>query len=112
MSKRIVAFKKMMALVSVGGASLCLCGLLGGLEGGLGGDLGCVRNADLVAFYQTVGGTAIDSFEANTTGTFGDDFDNIVVAPTVDLVESAYDNWVDRQFPLDPEPNLNNIWRE
>ena len=47
MSKRMATLKKALILLSMGGASFVFFGF--------GGDLGCVRNADLVRFYQGVG---------------------------------------------------------
>ena len=107
MSKRAVAFKKMVILLSMGGAAFMFPTFWGD-----GGDWGCVRNSDLVTFYQGVGDAAIDSFEASATGIIGNDFDNWVITPTAGFFTAMWDNWAAQQFPLDVEPVTANVLRQ
>ncbi|MFQ5805322.1 MAG: hypothetical protein ACE5I3_02600 [Phycisphaerae bacterium] len=97
MTKRMVAFKKMMLLLGMGGAAFTF-GIFGG------GDVGCVRNSDLVTFYQGAGDASIAAFADSTANIIGSDFDNIVIAPTAGFFTAMWDNWVAQQFPLDLDP--------
>ena len=94
-------FKKVMLVVGMGGAVLAM-GFIPNL-----GSLGCVRNGDLTNFYQNVGTAAlaetVDSVRDALGNTYpeGGDFDNIVVTPTSNFLNSMWTNWVAQQFPAD-----------
>jgi len=105
MSKRMVTLKKTMLLLSMGGAAFTF-GIFGG------SDLGCVRNSDLVTFYQGVGDASVEAFVDASEGVLGSDFDDIVIAPTQTLWTGMWDNWVAQQFPLDVDPDAANLLRQ
>jgi hypothetical protein len=118
MSKRMVALKKMMILVSMGGATFCLPWLCGDGLGFACAPEPTVRNADLTEFYQGVGDAAIENFRDGTAADIqlllgaqaGTDFETVVINPVAGFFTNLWDNWVDRQIPLDPGQNA--IWRE
>lgn len=110
MSKRMLAIKRAVVLLSMGGVGF---GVLfsGGFDGS--GDLGgCVRNADLVGFYQGVGDAAIEAFRDSTANIIGSDFDAIVLTPTANFATAALNNGIAQQFPLDVEPITANVLRQ
>lgn len=97
MSRRVIAFKKMMILLSMGGAAFTF-GLFGA------GDFGCVSttNADLVSFYTDLGDTSIDCLadDARANGVTAD-FDQFVLTPATAFIKDVWGNWVGQQFPRD-----------
>jgi hypothetical protein len=101
MSKRMVALRKTMILLGLGGA---FAFPFWGGDLGLG-DYGCIRNSDLVTFYQDVGGAGIAEFTDTTRDLMpypeDGDFDTIVILPTQTFWTGLLDNWVAQQFPLD-----------
>ncbi len=106
MSKRLVTLRKAILLLSMGGTTFIFFG-------GFGGDLGCVRNDDLVAFYQDVGGAGIQTFADNTRAAIGDEcFDDWVITPTQGLFTAMWNNFVAQDFPLDVEPITANVLRQ
>jgi hypothetical protein len=109
MSKRMLAVKRTMVLLSMGSMAF---GVLfsGDLDSG---DLGgCVRNADLADFYQGVGDASIEAFRDGTANIIGSDFDAIVLTPTANLLTAGWDNHVAQQVPLDVEPITANVLRQ
>lgn len=113
MSKRMTTLKKAMVLLSLGGTTFAFLGFLG-----FGGGFpGCVRNDNLVNFYQGVGDASIDAFADSTdraiariTGSDPDeptDFATVVIQPTATFFTALWDNWVAQQFPLDVGPTAN-----
>jgi hypothetical protein len=101
MSKRMVAPRKTMILLGLGGA---FAFPFWGGDLGLG-DYGCIRNSDLVTFYQDVGTAGIAEFTDTTRDLMpypeDGDFDTIVVLPTQTFWTGLLDNWIAQQFPLD-----------
>lgn len=88
--------KKLM-LLSMG--TMFAIPFLGGM-----GDLGCVSNANLVDFYQSVGGAAINDLTETAVDTMPagiGNFQNLVITPTQAFWTSAWNNWITQQFPLD-----------
>lgn len=104
MSKRMVALRRMMVLLGTGGAFVF--GLL------TAPDLGCIRNDDLVNFYQGAGDATIDAFADTALNTVGSDFDAVVVVPAQGFFTAMWDNFVAQQFPLDVEPVTANVLRQ
>ena len=93
MSKRMATVRKMVLLLGLGGAfAFPLVS---------GGDLSCVRNQNLVDFYQGVGGAVIDSLQADAAAGASTTMNNLVITPSATLWRAAFDNWVAQQFPLD-----------
>ena len=68
-----------------------------------------LTNNDLVGFYQTTGGLAIDAaFDpARNIYGAGSDWNNIVLEPTVNTIQTVWNNWVWSQFPQDAVPNFD-----
>jgi hypothetical protein len=108
MSKRTIAFKKMMVLVGMGGTFLFVPFLWDGA------DVGCVRNSDLTTFYQGVGVAGIESFADSTRNAMGydTDFDEWVITPTQGFFNGMWNNWIAQQYPLDVEPITANVLRQ
>jgi hypothetical protein len=106
MAKRITVMKRALVLLAMGGATFSFVGLpaIGGW------DSGCVRNADLVSFYQGVGDASVEAFRDSTANIIGSDFDAVVLRPAANFITALWDNQVDRSFPLDP--GVNTVWRE
>ncbi len=100
----MTTLKKAMLLLSMGGVAFFFFG--GNFLDPSG--LGCIRNSDLVTFYQGAGDAAIAEFVDTTRNTMpypvGGDFDNIVVTPTANFVTSLFNNWIAQQIPLDLDP--------
>ena len=98
-------FKKVMLLVGMGGAVFAF-GFMPDL-----GSMGCIRNNNLTNFYQNVGTAAlaetVDSVRDALAPAYpeGGDFDNIVVTPTANFLNSMWTNWVAQQFPADLDNN-------
>ena len=94
MSKR---FRKSLVLLCMGGASMFFFGPYLG-------DAGCTQNADLKAFFQTIGTTAVDriSDTAFDYGVVDSDYDRYVRGPTTDLFQDMWNNFVFTWFPEDP----------
>jgi len=99
------SFRRAMFLATMGGAAFVFP-FFGGP------DLGCVRNSDLVTFYQNVGGASIAAFADSASGTVGNDFDAMVVTPTQTLFTAMWNNWVAQQIPLDVDPTATNLLRQ
>lgn len=111
MSKKMARLKRTIVLLGMGGAAFGFFG--GGFGWGNNGmDFGCVRNNDLLTFYQTVGDASIESFRDSTATIIGSDFDAVVLTPTANLMTSLYNNWVAQQFPLDVEPISANVLKQ
>lgn len=101
MSKRMVALRKTVILLGLGGAFLFPF-----WGGGVGlGDYGCMRNSDLVTFYQGVGTAGVAEFTDTTRDLMpypeDGDFDTVVILPTQTFWTGLLNNWVAQQFPLD-----------
>lgn len=102
MSKRMVTLKKAMILLSMGGATFAFAGF--------GSGVNCVSNANMSDFVAAVANASLESVLECTTTEVPEDFDAIVVQPTVDLVTDALGNFVTRQIPNDP--GVNTIWQQ
>ena len=98
MSRRTAAIKKTLVLLALGGAAFHFAIPFGVPFGDSGG---CIRNADLVTFYQGVGGNSIEAFRAATANAVGNDMAQVVINPTAGLATNMYNNWVAQRFPLD-----------
>ena len=113
MSKRMIALRKTMILLGLGGAFMFP---FWGGDVGLG-DYGCMRNSDLVTFYQDVGDAGI---AAERPDGLVDDPKGVVLTRirgdgsrwfyphaegADDLIQTFWtgllNNWVGQQFPLD-----------
>jgi len=108
MSTRTIAFKRMMVLATMGGTLMFFPFLWDGT------DVGCVRNDNLVTFYQGVGGAGIESLADGTRNAMGydTDFDEWVITPTQGLFTAMWDNWIAQQYPLDVEPVTANVLKQ
>jgi hypothetical protein len=95
MSKRKSFWKRNLALL--GGTSFALPFL-----GGPASCTGNVRNADLVGFYQAVGGNSIGAVADSTANIVGSDFNDIVIRPSAGFLTGVWDNYIERGFPTDP----------
>jgi len=100
MSKRFVTWKKTLLLLSMGSAAFFAVPFAPGA---------CAQylsNADVVDFYQTVGGQSIDAAFDPARTVFGatSDFTVIVVEPTIDTIQTIWDHWVWSSFPRDQVP--------
>jgi hypothetical protein len=106
MSKRFVTWKKTLLLLSMG-AAVPICLPVPGLPSipTIGG---CqyLCNSDLAGFYQTVGDASIDAAFDPARNVYGanSDFTTIVVEPTVDVIQTIWDQWICASFPRDPVP--------
>lgn len=106
--KRMVALKKMAALIALGGATFSFGFGCNGFPF-FGGEP--VANANLVAFYQQVGGAGIEAVRDGTANAInnvfgaGNDFNPIVVNPLANFVTGIWNNGVAQNFPQDPAPN-------
>ena len=68
-----------------------------------------LSNGDVIGFYQTTGGLAIDAAFDPARGIYGagSDWNVIVLEPTVDVIQTVWDHWVWSEFPKDPVPNFD-----
>lgn len=94
--------KKAMILLAMGGATFAFAiPFLGNSVV----DTSCVRNSDLVNFYQAVGTAGVAEYTDTVRNTMpfpaGGDFDNMVVAPTQGFLTGLWNNFVAQRFPLD-----------
>jgi hypothetical protein len=95
--------KKAMLLLAMGGATFAFAFPFWG--GASFVDTSCVRNSDLVNFYQAVGNAGIAEYTDTVRNTMpfpvGGDFDNVVVGPTQGFLSGLWNNFVAQRFPLD-----------
>ena len=104
MSKRSVTWKRTLLLLSMGSAA---CFALPALPFP-GACAQYLSNADVVGFYQTVGGQSIDAAFDPARNVWGpaSDFNVIVLEPTLDVFQTVWDHWVWSSFPRDPVPTF------
>jgi len=95
MSKRTLALKKSLMLMSMGGSTFAF-----GLSNAT-----CISNEALTTFYQGTGNAAIETF-FDPAGQIGGDFDAVVVQPTTQFVQDWWSQWVLRRIPQDPSFSL------
>jgi len=94
--------KKVMVLLAMGGATFAFAFPFFGSDVI---DTSCVRNSDLVTFYQAAGTAGVAEYADSVRNTMpfpaGGDFDNIVVTPTQGFLSGLWNNFVAQRFPLD-----------
>ncbi len=101
MSKSMIAWKRRIAMLSLGGCTFVFFG-----GGFLGSDFPSCQNAqnrDITTLYQTVGGQSIEAFsdgvlDDNTTNS---DYDLIVRQPVTTFMQAIWSNWVFERTPRD-----------
>ena len=105
MSKRSVTWKRTLLLLSMGSVA---CFALPALPMFPGACAPSLSNADVVGFYQEVGGQSIDAAFDPARNVFGatSDFNVIVLEPTLDVFQTVWDHWVWSSFPRDPVPTF------
>ena len=98
MSKSMIAWKRRIALLSLGGSTFFFAGF--GLGGPSCNDL---QNRDIATFYQAVGNQSIEAFSDGVLNdaTVNSDYDLIVRVPVTNLLQAAWDNWIFGRTPQD-----------
>ncbi len=98
MSKTLLAAKRRIALIAVGGSVFALLGA------GFPGLSSCAQNRDIVTLYQAAGNGSIEAFSDGVLNDDVDDsdYDAIVREPVTDFFQALWSNWVWMQFPRDP----------
>lgn len=92
MSHRAVAFKKTLALLSVGGTTFAF-----GLSNAT-----CTSNRALTDFYTGVGNASIEA-ALDPASAIGSDFDSILVQPTTNFLQQWWTTVVTTNIPQDRE---------
>ncbi len=95
MSKRLMAWKRSLILLSMGGSTMAF--LLSGYS--------CAQNIDFTNVLTQAGTASIDAI---SDGVFNDnkansDYDLIVRGPATTFVKALWSEWVFTQFPQDPQ---------
>ncbi len=100
MSKSMIAWKRRIVLLSLGGSTFFFFGAGYGLGGPSCND---AQNRDIATFYQTVGNQSIAAFSDGVLDdtTANSDYDLIVRAPVTTFLQAVWDNWVFGQMPQD-----------
>jgi hypothetical protein len=101
-----------MMLLALGGAVLALPFALPTVGGG---DIpSCVRNANLVTFYQAVGDYGLAELQDSFVDVINAsaDLQNYVINPTAAMLTSGLNNWIAQQIPLDVDPAAANLLRQ
>ena len=96
MSRRMMNWKKTVALLAMGGSTFVFG--FGSFAPGGGG--GCAGNGDAGNFYVSAGNASISAFTDGARGV-GSDFEAIVVNPTTAFMQALWGNWVLSQIPQD-----------
>ncbi len=101
MSKSMIAWKRRIALLSLGGSTFFFFGTGFGLDGP-----SCrndAQNRDVLTFYQTIGNQSIAAFSDGVLDdtTANSDYDLIVRAPVTTFLQAVWDNWVFGRMPQD-----------
>ena len=100
MSKRIQSLRRVVLMLSMGGATLGLFGSTFG-AGIPGGGCNYVNYADYAALYTTAGQAAIQSFSNGVYSGHGKDFDAIVRTPATKFAQTLWANFVNARIPDD-----------
>ena len=100
MSKSMIAWKRRIAMLSLGGSTFFFFGFAG-LDGP-----SCrndAQNRDVATFFQTVGNQSIAAFSDGVLddNTANSDYDLVVRAPVTTFLQAVWDNWVFGRTPQD-----------
>ena len=101
MSKSMMAWKRRIVLLSLGGSTFFFFGTGGfGVNGPSCND---AQNRDIATFYQTVGNESIAAFSDGVLddNTANSDYDLIVRAPATTFMQALWSNWVFGRTPQD-----------
>ena len=102
MSKSMIAWKRRIAILSLGGCSFVFFG-----GGFLGSDFPSCRqdaqNRDVATLFQTVGNQSIEAFSDGVLDdtTANSDYDLIIRQPATTFLQAVWSNWVFGQTPQD-----------
>lgn len=92
MNRRVIAAKKTLALLSVGGTTFAF-----GLSNAT-----CTSNRAITDFYTGVGNASIEA-ALDPAGAIGDDFDAILVQPTTGFLQQWWTAVIATTIPQDRE---------
>ncbi len=101
MSKSMIAWKRRIAVFSLGGSTFFFFGAGFGVDGP-----SCrndAQNRDITTFYQTVGNQSIAAFSDGVLDdtTANSDYDLIIRQPATTLLQAVWSNWVFGRMPRD-----------
>ena len=100
MSKSMIAWKRRIALLSLGGSSFFFFGAAG-FNGPTCSN--SAQHGDVAALYQSVGSHSIEAFSdaVLNDATEHSDYDEIIREPVTHFLQALWNNWVLERVPQD-----------